>query len=93
MCIRDRVYTVLKDIFIFQVCFSDESMFAISEESSQYVRRSADEEFSPQCIAQTVKYPTQVKVWSVMSAQGTRRLYIVVSYTHLNASYLNMFIG
>ena len=71
------VYTVLKDIFIFQVCFSDESMFAISEESSQYIRRSADEEFSPQCVAQTVKHPTQVMVWSVMSAQGTGRLYIV----------------
>lgn len=52
-------------------------MFAISEESSQYVRRSADEEFSPQCVAQTVKHPTQVMVWSVMSGQGTGRLYIV----------------
>lgn len=52
-------------------------MFAISEESSQYVRRTSAEEFSTQCIAQTVKHPTQVMVWSVMSAQGTGRLYIV----------------
>ncbi|KAJ4436097.1 hypothetical protein ANN_18724 [Periplaneta americana] len=34
------------------VCFSDEFIFEISEEYSQYVRRTADEEFKPQCIAQ-----------------------------------------
>lgn len=52
-------------------------MFAISEECSQYVRRNASEVFSPQCVAQTVKHPTQVMVWSVMCAQGTGHLYIV----------------
>ena len=52
-------------------------MFAILEETSQYVRRSADEEFLPQCVAQTVKHPTNVKVWSVIPAQGTAGLYIV----------------
>lgn len=60
-----------------QVCFSDESVFSICEESSQYVRRAAYEEFSEQCVAQTVKHPTSAMVWSIMSAQGTGRLYIV----------------
>ena len=52
-------------------------MFTISEESSQYVRRSSNEEFSPGCVAQTVKHPTQVMVWSIMSYKGSGRLYIV----------------
>jgi serine/threonine protein phosphatase PrpC len=60
-----------------QVCFSDESVFSIREESSQYVRRAADEEFSEQCVAKTVKHPTSAMGWSIMPAQGTGRLYIV----------------
>ena len=60
-----------------QVCFSDESVFSICEDSSQSVRRAANEEFSEQCVAQTVKHPTSAMVWSIMSAQGTGRLYIV----------------
>lgn len=45
-------------------------MFAISEESSQYVRRTTNEEFSPQCVAQTVKHPMECSV-------STGRLYVV----------------
>ena len=52
-------------------------MFTISEERSQYVKRSTSEEFSPNCTAQTVKHPTKVMVWTVMSVQGTERFYIV----------------
>lgn len=52
-------------------------MFSICDESSQYVRRSQNEEFSESCVAQTVKHPTSVMVWSVISAKGTGRLYIV----------------
>jgi hypothetical protein len=43
-------------------------VFSICEESSQYVRRAADEEFSEQYEAQTVKHPTAAMVWSIMSA-------------------------
>jgi len=60
-----------------QVCVSDESVFSIREENSQYVRRAAYEEFSEQCVAQTVKHPTSAMVCSIMSAQGTGSLYIV----------------
>ena len=35
------------------------------------------EEFHHQCVQQTVKHPTKVMVWSVMSVHGTGRLYIV----------------
>jgi hypothetical protein len=59
------------------VCFSDESMFCVSDENSQYVRRRPEEEFSEDCITQTVKHPTKVMVWSMMSVHGTGPLYIV----------------
>lgn len=41
------------------------------------MRRSSNEEFSETCVAQTVKHPTTVMVWSIISAKGTGRLYIV----------------
>ena len=68
---------MIKSFPSLQVCFSDESVFSICEDSSQYVRRVANEEFSKQCVAQTVKHPTSAMVWSIMSAQGTGRLYRV----------------
>lgn len=52
-------------------------MIQCSDEVSHYVRRRSDEEFSPQCVAQTVKHPTQVMIWSCLSVYGTGRLYIV----------------
>ena len=52
-------------------------MVTISEEYSQYFRKTTNEEFSPNYIAQMFKYSTKVIIWSVMSAQGTKRLYIV----------------
>ncbi|GFT08928.1 uncharacterized protein TNCV_4104371 [Trichonephila clavipes] len=46
-----------------KVIFSDESQFCIScNQSSVYVRRRTLEEFSPQCLKPTVKYPTKVMV-------------------------------
>ncbi|GFV25635.1 transposon Tf2-8 polyprotein [Trichonephila clavipes] len=57
---------------------SDESQFCISgNQSSAYVRRCAHEEFSPQCLKPTVKYPTKGMVWSCMSSHGVGRLHIV----------------
>ncbi|GFX83047.1 hypothetical protein TNCV_5001951 [Trichonephila clavipes] len=56
----------------------DESQFCISgNQSSAYVRRCAHEEFSPQCLKPTVKYPTKGMVWSCMSSHGVGRLHIV----------------
>ncbi|GFX16928.1 uncharacterized protein TNCV_2519061 [Trichonephila clavipes] len=46
-----------------KVIFSDEGQFCISgNQSSAYVRRLTHEEFSPQCLKPTVKYPTKVMV-------------------------------
>ncbi|GFV77909.1 uncharacterized protein TNCV_631 [Trichonephila clavipes] len=54
-----------------KVIFSDESQFCISgNQSSAYVRRRTHEEFSPQCLKPTVKYPTKVMVWGCMSSHG-----------------------
>ncbi|GFV52689.1 transposable element Tcb1 transposase [Trichonephila clavipes] len=61
-----------------KVIFSDEGQFCISgNQSSAYVRRRTPEEFSPQCLKPTVKYPTKVMVWGCMSSHGVGRLHIV----------------
>ncbi|GFW01642.1 transposable element Tcb1 transposase [Trichonephila clavipes] len=61
-----------------KVIFSNESQFCISgNQSSAYVRRCTHEEFSPQCLKPTVKYPTKVMVWGCMSSHGVGRLHIV----------------
>ncbi|GFX86374.1 transposable element Tc1 transposase [Trichonephila clavipes] len=45
--------------YLEKVIVSDESQFCISgNQSSAYVRRRTHEEFSPQCLKPTVKYPT-----------------------------------
>ncbi|GFU23260.1 transposable element Tcb1 transposase [Trichonephila clavipes] len=61
-----------------KVIFSDEGQFCFSGyQSSAYVRRRTHEEFSPQCLKPTVKYPTKVMVWGCMSSHGVGRLHIV----------------
>ncbi|GFW80592.1 transposable element Tcb1 transposase [Trichonephila clavipes] len=61
-----------------KVIFSDESQFCISgNQSSAYVRRRTHEEFSPQCLKPTIKFPTKVMVWGCMSSHGVGRLHIV----------------
>lgn len=60
-----------------QVCFSDESMFQILMDKSKFVRRRKDERMLPSCVVETVKHPTSIMVWSVISGKGTGRLYVV----------------
>ncbi|GFV04636.1 uncharacterized protein TNCV_295131 [Trichonephila clavipes] len=61
-----------------KVIFSDESQFCISgNQSSAYVRRRTHEEFNPQCLKPTVKYPTKVMVWSCMFSHGVGRRHFV----------------
>lgn len=64
-------------IFFFQVCFSDESTVQILTDKSEFVRRRPDEKFKEDCIVQRVKHPLSIMVWSIISSQGTGRLYIV----------------
>lgn len=62
---------------LFKVCFSDESTFEILANKSQFVRRRPGEKYHSDCIVQTVKHPTKVMIWSVISGKGTGRLYVV----------------
>lgn len=60
-----------------QVCFSDESVFQVMSDKSQFVRRRPGEEYHPDCIIPRVKHPTSIMVWSVINFRGTGRLQIV----------------
>lgn len=56
---------------------SDESVFQVMFDKSQFVRRRVTEEFHRECVVSTVKHPTSVMVWFVISSKGMGRLYIV----------------
>lgn len=60
-----------------KVGFSDESTLRILEDRRHWIRRRPDEEFHQDCIRQTVKHPTSLMIWSVISSKGTGRLHIV----------------
>ena len=68
---------IMSFLSTFQVCFSDESSFEILAKKSQFVRRRPGEKYHPDCIVPTVKHPTKVMIWSVISGKGTGRLYVV----------------
>ncbi|GFX28143.1 uncharacterized protein TNCV_424701 [Trichonephila clavipes] len=59
------------------VCFSDESTFEILQNKAQFVRRRHGEKFHSDCVVQSVKHPTKIMIWSVISGKGTRRLDVV----------------
>lgn len=44
---------------------------------AQYVRRKISEKYHEDCVIKTVKYPTSVMIWSVISGKGLGRLYVV----------------
>ena len=62
---------------MFQVVFSDESTIAVLEDRVQTVRRRSGEEFLPDCLKKTVKFPAKIMVWGAISVYGTSRLHIV----------------
>ncbi|GFV21841.1 uncharacterized protein TNCV_4525281 [Trichonephila clavipes] len=63
-----------KDVdFWRSICFSDESTFEILQNNAQFVRRRRGEKFHSDCVVQTVKHPTKIMIWSVISG----RLYVV----------------
>ncbi|GFX79356.1 uncharacterized protein TNCV_4517451 [Trichonephila clavipes] len=59
------------------VCFNDESTFEILQNKAQFVRRRRGEKFHSDCVVQTVKHPTKIMIWSVISGKGTGRLDVV----------------
>ncbi|GFX29284.1 uncharacterized protein TNCV_3218181 [Trichonephila clavipes] len=59
------------------VCFSNESTFEILQNIAQFVRRRHGEKSHSDCVVQTVKHPTKIMIWSVISSKDTGRLYVV----------------
>lgn len=61
-----------------KVLFSDESTFCLfGDQAHVYVRRFPGEEYKPECLNVSVKYPLKVMVWGCMAASGVGRLHIV----------------
>ena len=46
-------------------------------QKAQYVKRAVNEKFHEDCIIQTIKHPSKVMFWSVISGKGLGRLFIV----------------
>ncbi|GFW67726.1 uncharacterized protein TNCV_3445981 [Trichonephila clavipes] len=46
-------------------------------DKTQFVRRCRGEIFHSDCVVQTVKHPTKIMIWLVISGKGTGRLYVV----------------
>ncbi|GFV71972.1 hypothetical protein TNCV_2459051 [Trichonephila clavipes] len=46
---------------------NDESTFEILQNIAQFVRRRRGEKFHSDCVVQTVKHPTKIMIWSVIS--------------------------
>ncbi|GFT81452.1 uncharacterized protein TNCV_3673201 [Trichonephila clavipes] len=63
--------------YFWQFCFSDESTFEILLNKAQFMRRCRGEKFHSDCVVQTVKHPTKIMIWSVISGKGTGRLYVI----------------
>ncbi|GFW44944.1 uncharacterized protein TNCV_4512581 [Trichonephila clavipes] len=60
-----------------KVCFSDKTTFEIFQNKAQFVRRRRGEKFHSDCVVQTVKHPTKIMIWSIISGKGTGRLDVV----------------
>ncbi|GFT62109.1 transposable element Tcb2 transposase [Trichonephila clavipes] len=55
----------------------DERTFEILQNKTQFVRRRDGEKFHSDCVVRTVKHPTKIMIWSVISGKGTGRLDVV----------------
>ncbi|GFS88930.1 uncharacterized protein TNCV_5037871 [Trichonephila clavipes] len=55
----------------------DESTFEILQNKVQFVHRRSGEKIYSDCVVQTVKHPTKIMIWSVISGKSAGRLYVV----------------
>lgn len=61
-----------------KVIFSDESKFNVhGSDGKVYVRRRFGEEYRPECLVSTVKYPESQMIWGCISSKGVGRLHFV----------------
>jgi len=64
--------------FWHQVLFSDESKFNLNgPDGRTFVRRRKGEQFLPECLSSTVKFPVSQMVWGSISSAGVGRLHFV----------------
>ena len=63
--------------YFFKGVFFNESTISILDDRVQTVCRRRSEEFDPQCLKKTVKFPQKITVWGAISIHGTSRLHIV----------------
>ncbi|GFX68311.1 uncharacterized protein TNCV_2816861 [Trichonephila clavipes] len=54
-----------------------ERTFEILQNKTQFVRRRDGEKFHSDCVVRTVKHPTKIMIWSVISGKGPGRLDVV----------------
>ncbi|GFU10057.1 uncharacterized protein TNCV_1592661 [Trichonephila clavipes] len=54
-----------------------ESTFEILLNKAQFVHLRHGEMFHSDCVVQTVKHPTKIMIWSVISGKGTGRLFVI----------------
>ena len=62
------------------VIFSDESKINLTgPDSCQYVRRRPREQFLPECLTSTVKFPVSQMIWGCISSRGVGRRHFVTT--------------
>ncbi|GFW48631.1 putative transposase like protein [Trichonephila clavipes] len=71
----------------------DESTFEILQNEAQFVRRRRGEKFHSDCVVQTVKHPTKIMIWSVISSKGTGWLYVVKGMMRQDHSVYQSFLA
>ncbi|GFV49806.1 uncharacterized protein TNCV_1736891 [Trichonephila clavipes] len=55
----------------------DKDVYFWRSNKTQFVRRRDGETFYSDCVVRTVKHPTKIIIWSVISGKGTGRLDVV----------------
>ncbi|GFX09926.1 putative transposase like protein [Trichonephila clavipes] len=59
------------DVALISVSLNDdESTFEILQNKAQFVRRHRGQKFHSDCVVQTVKHPTKIMIWSVISGKA-----------------------
>ena len=70
-------FTTGLKVYFFKGVFCYESTISILDDRVQTVRRRKSEEFDPQCLKKTVKFPQKITVWGAISIHGTSRLHTI----------------
>ncbi|GFU17184.1 transposable element Tcb2 transposase [Trichonephila clavipes] len=55
----------------------DKDVYFWRSNKTKFVRRRDGEKFHSDCVVRTVKHPTKIMIWSVISGKGTGRLDVV----------------